>query len=246
MRVFVLLLPFVATFFAATAMAQTPPADAGCQNDMQCKGDRVCVQGRCQNPTSAPAPSGVVVVPSAPPNTVIVPQREPDPPRDGWTMAGSVIGIVSAAAVLGLGTAAAATVEEDEDFPSAPLSGTASLLGGVLIPITAIAATSATERGSTALKVVGWISYGLFIINSGVVFANRITDNDAPYVAMIAPMTALGVISSLSFAADAFIARKRTREVADGVAALQLGPVLSGVRGRDGTQAPVLGVGGRF
>lgn len=34
----------------ATASPATPPAAAGCQYDAQCKGDRVCVSGKCVAP----------------------------------------------------------------------------------------------------------------------------------------------------------------------------------------------------
>lgn len=39
---------------AASGTAQPPPAtDAGCANDMQCKGNRICENGQCVSPPSA-------------------------------------------------------------------------------------------------------------------------------------------------------------------------------------------------
>ncbi len=54
--------------------AEDPPADGGCTSDKDCKGDRICVDGKCVNPPSGDAPPGDT--PPADPN-----EPAPDPSK---------------------------------------------------------------------------------------------------------------------------------------------------------------------
>jgi hypothetical protein len=79
---------------APAAPAAAPPAVGGCVKDVECKGDRICVEGRCVAPAPAapptltpvpapapvvvPAPAGAVVV--APPPPVAAPPPVAPPP----------------------------------------------------------------------------------------------------------------------------------------------------------------------
>jgi hypothetical protein len=57
-------------------------ATAGCSNDAQCKGDRICEQGQCVAPPAPPAPPEAAPAPSAPAPEAPVPAApsEASPP----------------------------------------------------------------------------------------------------------------------------------------------------------------------
>lgn len=74
-----------------------PPVTGGCSKDTDCKGDRICVQAQCVNPTAkppAPAPTPETTAPPPPPAPPAPPAAtaEPAPPPPAppeWTPRGA-------------------------------------------------------------------------------------------------------------------------------------------------------------
>lgn len=217
------------------ARGQTAPP--GCQNDMQCKGDRICVQGQCQSPTSPSKAAG-------PPARRAAYQGEAFDP--GWSMTGAIIGWASLLAVASLGAGSAATSEEDEDVPSLPLGIAATIVGGVMIPISAAGARSASERGLPVLRVFGWISYGLFLANAMSLIVLGVADVDIDYVVPIASTTTLGSFSSMMFAIDGMVAYNASTSNYASSSTPGIAPYVSVTETSDGNRMPTLGMFMRF
>nr|WP_315591939.1 hypothetical protein [uncultured Cupriavidus sp.] len=80
-----------ALLIAAIGFTWTLPASAaGCQYDMQCKGDRICQQGQCTAPDADDAPEAASA-PKPLPTVKLTPQPPPaSVPRSCCTVAGKL------------------------------------------------------------------------------------------------------------------------------------------------------------
>ena len=81
-------LPALAVTWAALAMIQSRPASAGCTRDVECKGARVCEDGRCVNPprdVGTQGPAGATQAETAAPSPATPPPRTPTPPAGAST-----------------------------------------------------------------------------------------------------------------------------------------------------------------
>ena len=122
--------------------------------------------------------------------------------------------MISAAAVIGLGSASAATSEATDDTPALAMGGAATLLGAVLYPIAASGGGSGSERGALGLRIVGWVTYGVFLANAAVLLSLGAIDDTTDYTPYIISTTALGGISGIAFGIDAFLAHANSTAVA--------------------------------
>ena len=183
------------TPFSVRAAPEEP--SSGCTNDMQCKGNRICAQGQCRDPSGPNTMSGASVAMGGSP---------------GWSLTGSILGFVSAALVLGFGGASAATSDEDEQIPSLPLGIAGTVIGGVLIPIAESGANSADNGGVLGLKITGWIAYGLFLLNAMTLIGLGAAEVDADFVGPIVSTATLGGIASISMALDALFAYQNSSQ----------------------------------
>ena len=95
-------------------------AYAGCETDHDCKGDRVCNDGACEEPLSRPESSAPSPTPSS--TTIDVEQARSLVQK---TRRGA-----AATAVLGLASAAT----NGETFPALPLGAAALISAGVTVP----------------------------------------------------------------------------------------------------------------
>lgn len=189
-----------------TPVAAQAQQAGGCQTDVQCKGDRICVRGACQDP-GGPSPAS----PDSPP--MIIDDGSKSAYSDpGWTKGAAILSFVGAAAVLGLGGASAAT--SDEDIPAIPLGAAATLVGAIVFPIAASGGGSGSERGSIALRIIGWVTYGLTIANAAVLIGLGVADDTLDLSGPIIATTVLGGVSGVSFGIDALIANSKSRAVA--------------------------------
>ena len=189
--------PFTCALMLMPTLAH---AKDGCANDVQCKGDRICVQGSCQDPAAPRSRQSVAVDNGS--------QSYADGDA-GWTIAAGILGLVATGGILGLGGAAAATSEEQ--IPALPLGAAATVLGAVMIPIAAGGARSGSERGPTIVKVFGWITYGLFLANAVGLLALGAAEVDIDYIGPIASTIGFGALSGVLFSVDAFVANARAR-----------------------------------
>ncbi len=115
------------------------------------------------------------------------------------TSAGAIVNYVMIIPILGLGTAAIAA--DDEDV-SPILGGVATGLGAVFIPVASIIAGNpmkeAGVRGSPPLRIVGWITYGLFIADAVAVISQS---GDIEAIAGL-PAILLGIASTTCLGVD--------------------------------------------
>lgn len=223
----------VAALVSLSTLQATPAfAQAGCTTDIQCKGDRICVSGRCQSP-------GQPVAPAAPPPpgqfTVDSGQNEflADP---GWTKGAAIAGFVATGVGTALGIAAVGTIDGISSVPSTPLGAAATLIFGVTMPIVASGGGSGSESGPLALRIIGWIMYGVTLINAIPLVVLGAIDADVEEStsrAIAAGSTAAGFISGMSFSFNALIASNRSND--PGYAAVERNddaPAISAVVGR--------------
>ncbi len=210
------------------------PAAVGCVRDTDCAGHWVCRQGVCQDPVMMSEGSAT----------------SPGSGSAGWALGGAIAGFVSVAPIVGLGAASAAT--SDEQLPALPLGGVTTLFIAVMAPVTFGAGKSARRagfvRGSVGLRVGGWISYGLSLVNAFALIGLGAAELEVmPW--QIGLTTGIGALSVIFFATDALISR---RQALSSVGALEgrhvasLAPVLAPVIGPDGAAGGIVGVGGTF
>jgi hypothetical protein len=178
-----------------------------CSRDVDCKGDRICVNGECVEPekSSESKPSGSE-------------QSVMKAATAGWARGAAITGYVCAPIILGLGLSSAITTGGDA---SLALGISAFSVGVIALPIIAVGGASARSgsnvRGSMGLRIPGYITYGLALANGGVLVALGIADAKISAVPIIT-CSALGAIGCVLMATDALISSgqaKRTSVSAD-------------------------------
>ena len=268
----------------AALVALSPGAAAAqCRADVECKGDRICVNGECRDPAPAarpqppppPPPDDAPVLPSPPPppssegdTSAPLPPPPPPPPSSssvgdtgaapsavrelpGWALGGAIMGFVSAGVVGALAAGSAATA--GDLVPSLPLGATATLVFAITVPIVATAGGSARYGagvpGSLALRIVGWILYGLTLANAVVAVALGV-ESQVP-VPVIASLGGLGVLTEVLMAIDALVARGQAVDVVERntrgqQAGVRIAPVIALSPSRLGGAAMSFGLAGSF
>jgi hypothetical protein len=180
---------------------------------------------------------------------VMMPTAPTTPADPGWATGAGAFGVVAAAGALGL--AVGSELTKDEQNPSLPLGIGATTLIAVAGPITAVGAGSARDggdvKGAQGLRIVGWVAYGLTLVDASVLIgmgANEVEPPDG----VIVSVGALGAISLLSLAGDAFFSASeaRAKQASAPPATFSVSPTLAWGRARDGNALPVLGVRGAF
>lgn len=191
-----------------------------CQVDDDCNDNGVCAAGRCtpalpevsENDLSAPSPLG---------------------PDAGWTLPAGVMGMASAAAVLGLGIGAATSLDNVETTDDV-LGASALGLLAVMTPVTMIGAHSGEARGSIGLEVASWVTYGLGLTSGLLALAvEDVTEDGVEELVLTA--TGFATASLLAMGASGFIAHGRSRAAH---AQARLGSVLDAT----GRRQPTLGL----
>lgn len=179
-------------------------AQAGCSTDLECKGARVCEQGRCVDPGLGPAP-GAEVDP-VPRRALDAGQRLAIDHARSRARTGTVLGAVMA--VTGLGT----LVTNNGDAEALPrlFGGTTLALGAIAVPVAASGGAEARrvgqqvglELGSQAVRSISWVGYGLSMGLGGVMLAYGVS---GAYIdnGLIASTTVLGFTCTLAMAFDA-------------------------------------------
>lgn len=212
-----------------------------------CGADETCTAaGQCESKTP-PAAAAAAPVPIA--VNVMMPAAPTTPADPGWATGAGAFGVVAAAGALGL--AVGSELTKDEQNPSLPLGIGATVLIAVAGPVTAVGAGSARNggdvKGAQGLRIVGWIGYGIALVDASVLIGMGVNEVEPPD-GVIASVGALGAISLLSFAGDAFFsaAEAKEKQKAAPAPALQVAPTLAWARTRDGGALPVLGVRGAF
>jgi hypothetical protein len=244
-------------------------ARADCSSNADCKGDRVCgAAGQCVAPAlqaqplpPPPPPPAVQVINPAPPPTpqyqqpAIVlqpPELGRKPVRTGWGLGAGILGFVMAGLSVGLAGASAAT--SAHLIPSLPLGAAGLGLTIIFGPIVASGGSSsrrgADVHGVVALRIVGWIFYGLTIAGGLAMVVMGIMEV-APPMPMFAVMAACDGVSMLSLSIDSLVAGiqaiARSNEASDNrQSSLELAPVVSPLLMPNGQVGLSAGLVGRF
>ena len=235
---------------ATTAWAQEqppPPPLRPAECVPPCRSGYFCHDGQCVSRCNPPCAAGATCLESGecaaaylPPSAAPVGQRV----NRGWATGAGVMAAVSAGVIVLL---TGVTIAINGSDAANYTGGVAILFTGVAVPIVAVGAGSGrwdpSITGSAPWRIVGWVSFGLAMVNGVVALGIGIAGATFPSYG-IASLGALGVISALSHMADAFItagqgrallAEKQTR-----AAPVRALPLLSVVpNGRGGATATV-------
>src|SRR5438132_10256095 len=204
-------------------------AKAQCKSDIECKGDRICVQSQCVE-----APPGAI-------------RRAPVPlssaaqvPRDDWANTAAVMGFSSAAVVMALALGSEAT--RKDQIPSLPLGAAATVLLGVMAPVVEIGAGSGRAPGETGSgfgwRLTGWFAYGFAMIDALALIGLGGADVPPP-AGVIALTGVLGTISLVSFGIDGIVSHQDA-EARRATATAMV------IRLPDGRTSPALGLRATF
>jgi hypothetical protein len=165
-----------------------------CTKDVDCKGDRVCVNGECVEPvksTTGPASGSSETLDNS--------------GSAGWAFGAAIAGYACTPIILGLGISSAATTGGDA---SLPLGISAFTVGVVALPIIAVGGASARShskaRGTLGIRIPGYITYGLALANGAVLVGLGIagaTISPAPIITC----TLFGATGCALMATDALI-----------------------------------------
>ena len=156
----------------------------------------------------------------------------------GRARAGSILNYALIAPILGLGVAAIAVDQED---PSSVLGYAAIGIGTIFIPIASVIAgnpmRSSGVKGSPALRIVGWISYGLFVADAVSLIALQDEIDDVASTAI--PIVVFGTLSTTFMGLDKSIKAMQGKSKM-GIVSLQ--PTVGYVRNISGNKYPTVGV----
>ncbi len=250
---------------AASLCLLSLAAFAQCRADVDCKGDRICINGSCQSPSGA---ARVEPPPPPPPPPVSGEQPPPPPPLEslpandgapsaatgprelpGWAMGGVVLGFTSAAAIAGLAAVSAATTGGDSPGISEGLGAVATLVLAISVPL--VVAAGSSVRGPTGvsgvggLRVTGWIFYGVTLaLAVGALVWGLV---DAVPGLYIAGLGASGVVSEVMVTLDTLFSRSEASFAVSGSAqGPRVFPAFAVVPRRGLPAAPALLLAGTF
>ena len=182
----------MAAVVVAVALVGVPSiARAQCAKDTDCKGDRICANGQCVGAGPAEA-------------------------RRDWSLAGGVVGVVSASLTIGF-SIPIEFIDWDHMSPApVVLDGTSNLLTIVISPITAAGGRSARRaagvEGERGARVAGWIFYALDLVFMPMVplVSAFYLDGPPPHGWMLV-IGLGGALSQSLLAADAFISHSQAK-----------------------------------
>jgi hypothetical protein len=269
----------VALAFALPARAEDPNAPpAGgetatcnppCGPGFVCNADGRCLEAQADQQYSVPIVEDTgssQTTTTQPPGYGTQPSygyAQPPPPAtplqaadEGWAFAAGIMGLIAAGSVFGLTVGAAVTNDGYDYDTSRILATSATLTTAVFGPIIAIGAGSARNHpavtGSTALRVVGWILYGISIASALVALSIAIAAESEIDSGIIYAIGTASTLSLVSFSLDAFISAGQAAGVNEmqgapaPQAGLRLSPFASLRPTQHGGTESVFGLAGAF
>jgi len=194
-----------------------PPPERPAECVPACRSGFMCSGGQCVSRCNPPCEAGARCLENGEcsaaarqaPSTAPVGQRV----NRGWATGAGVLAAVSAGVIVLLTGVTIAFNGDDV----ANYTGAATLLSaGILLPIAAVGAGSgrwdASITGAVGWRILAWVSFG-FAMSVGVL-ASALGFAGIPFPSYgIAALGGLGVVSALSFMADAFITAGQGREL---------------------------------
>ncbi len=146
----------------------------------------------------------------------------------GWAVAAGIVGVTSSVLVLGLGIASAATMCSPApagayyyscSSPSTALGASATAFLAAGVPVTAYGGSTARNspkaNGIPALRVSGWVAYGLSIVGAITLLAIEASGGDLASAGAgpILATALVGTASGVLFTADAFIGARQAKKL---------------------------------
>jgi len=189
------------TFLLTFSYALMHAAYAGCETDMDCKGDRICNKGACTDPSST---NSQPPVPSIPKTLGITEAQRYELDR---AKAKANIGYGGAVATTALGIGS--LLLYDDDIASIMLGSGALLTAGITIPMASegganargLARSAGVKVPSSSLAQTSWVGYSLGMLSGAILVGWGIADEAPP--ALILSTTVLGGVCAWSMGVDA-------------------------------------------
>jgi hypothetical protein len=165
-------------------------------------------------------------------------------------MAATVVGFVAVAGVVPLTIASEATSSQQD--PSLPLGVAATALFGLTVPLVAVLDGMARREnapGLAGLRVAGWITYGVAMIDAAALIVLGANSTQPPAGA-ITGAGLLGASSLALFAADALVVRSQLGSAPPQTSASRLDTpwsfAIAPTRGETGRPALAVGLAKSF
>lgn len=180
---------------------------AGCETDVECKGDRICIEGSCEDP-SVPVENPTFADPDASRAAMPVIRS-----ARRHAIAGTVLGSLSV--VSGIGAA----ITAEDGFEAPLLMGGFSLLSAaVAVPVAAAHGRSLRKITSDAgrrplgngMRVASWVLYGVAMAEGAGLIVLGVTEEIPP--ALIGATVITGATSASLMIADTFVSAKRAEQ----------------------------------
>jgi hypothetical protein len=203
---------------------------AQCVKDIDCKGDRICVEGKCQEPQKQNPPckkdidcngdsvcdKGRCVADndkSQKSNTFTLTESNEHHTSGGFATGSAITGFVISPIILGLTIGSAAT---SGNGPGALTLGESALgLAVVSVPIIAVGGASARSsdevNGLLGLRIAGWCGYGFSIATGAVMVGMALDGNTVPSGSILA-CGILATFSCLSLSIDNLVSGAQARK----------------------------------
>ncbi|MCK5689329.1 hypothetical protein KAI87_08665 [Myxococcota bacterium] len=189
--------------FLSLSLLLSASANAQCTKDIECKGDRICVEGKCSAPAySSPGQS-----------QFFNPNQKIDA---GWAQQGGYVGLVLAAIAIPLGLMSWDT--NGDTLVSGGFGMGATLIAAIGGPLVFGAAKSARKNlavtGIVGLRTGAWITYGVTLLAAGNLLVSGVILDQRVDSGWILLTTAMGATSLVMFSAESFTCASQARKLA--------------------------------
>ncbi len=155
----------------------------------------------------------------------------------GWSLGAGIVGLLFSIAIASSASAAAIAADDRDEETAIPLAVTAAVLTGAMVPVVFAGGKSARRasqvRGVGAMRVLGWILYGVTMAGWIVTSYFPLIDEDVPG-AYLAALGAGGALSELFMSIDAFVSYGQAKSASSLAGETAIGPALGAVRDRSG------------
>lgn len=189
---------------------------AQCTKDLDCKGDRVCVNGECREPETPK---------QAQPASVAHEGTESPAPRPGenvessqgtgWGNAAGITGLALSPIILGLSIGSTiARASSDDIVPALPLGVSSQVVADIAVPIVAVGGSSSRHaggRGIPGLRIPGWITFGLSNAFLAIIAGVAIGGGGGPPPAVLISEGVLSTASCIMLSADALASKSQAK-----------------------------------
>jgi hypothetical protein len=218
------MMSFIKAIAVSIILGSASYLHAQCTKDVDCKGDRICVDGKCVDSHQPNAAAPAL-------------ENKSKTGSPGWGIGAGVTGFVLSPVMLGLGIGSA-VVNNAPDGDGLPLGVSALSVAVAALPVVAIGGASSRSDGNAkgilGLRIAGYSGYGLAIADGIILIITAIASDDDISSGAILSTAIIASSSCILLSTDALVSgiqAKRTLSInsRSGTAYLSLAPCKKGM-----------------